>query len=373
VAKIAGAHVLLYSHQQIFYRRLELFMVVSIQRVSRDSESTDPSDSSMQAPHIPVCDAPLLDAYSATVANVYDRVSASVVNIEILHTNRNSQRQPRQIKGGGSGVIISKEGYAITNSHVVSGAEKIEVALVDGTRHAAELIGDDPDTDLAVIKLAKPPARGFVAAELGRSATLRPGQIAIAIGNPYGFNTTVTAGVVSATGRSMRARTGRLMDNILQTDAALNPGNSGGPLVDSAGRVIGINTAVIAAAQGICFAIPVDTASWVVTQLITHGKIKRSWIGIAGQNVRIPEQTVRYFELMRRTGVLVAGIEPNSPADRAGIRTGDVIAELDGQPIGSVDDLQKELTHDRIGRIVKLGVIRGEIRLDLDARPVETP
>ena len=323
------------------------------------------------APTVPPAEEePLLDAYSRAVTGAVDRVGPSVINIEV----RGPSRDPRggaEGRSGGSGFLISSDGLAVTNSHVVSGATRIEVALADGRRHPARLVGEDPDTDLAVLRVES--VRPFRPAELGESRHLRVGQLAVAIGNPYGFNTTVTAGVVSALARSMRSRTGRLIDNIVQTDAALNPGNSGGPLVDGGGRVIGVNTAVIAAAQGICFAIPVDTVKWVAGQLVAHGKVTRSWIGIAGQNVPLPRRLARYYELLGETGVGVIGTEDGSPAERCGLEPGDLIVELDGGRVATIDDLQRALTAARVGVRSTLGVLRGEAKIELDVTPTKLP
>lgn len=310
----------------------------------------------------------LLDAYSNAVVGAVDKVGPSVINIDVRH--RRGPNRPQGGGGSGSGFIVTPDGFAITNSHVVSGADKIEVAMSDGTRLPATLVGDDPDTDLAVIRIDS--RKALPHAQLGESRRLRVGQIAIAIGNPYGFNTTVTTGVISATARSMRSRTGRLIDNILQTDAALNPGNSGGPLVDSNGRVIGVNTAVVLPAQGICFAIPIDTASWIAGKLIRDGKVSRSRIGIAGQNVPLPLQMRRYFELLSESAILVAGVEEGGPADRAGIVEGDLIVELDRQPIASIDELQRELTEERSGQRLPVSVIRHQEKLDLFVIPEST-
>lgn len=343
-------------------------MSPNIQFVSDNSAAGSPSPST---PSQPVNETPLFDAYSNAVIGAVEKISPSVINIEVRHrTSPRPDRPQRESRGGGSGFVVTPDGFAITNSHVVSGADRIDVAFADGTRAPATLVGDDPDTDIAVIKVDA--RRPLAYAQLGESRRLRVGQIAIAIGNPYGFNTTVTTGVISATARSMRAGTGRLIDNILQTDAALNPGNSGGPLVDSNGRVIGVNTAVVFPAQGICFAIPIDTASWIAGKLIRDGKIRRSRIGIAGQNVPLPRRMLRYFELLGETGVIIAGVEPGGPADVAGIEQGDVIIELNGERIQTIDDLQREFTEERAGESVKLGVIRGEEKVELVVVPVST-
>jgi len=306
-------------------------------------------------------DDSLLDAYSKAVVHAADEVGPSVVNIEVR--KRNGQRA-----GSGSGFIITHDGFVLTNSHVVHGADKIEVILADGRRPDAHLVGEDPDTDLAVIRVYAPQLRPV---RLGESKNIRVGQVAIAIGNPYGFQSSVTAGVVSALGRSFRANTGRLMDDILQTDAALNPGNSGGPLVNSRGEVIGVNTAVILPAQGICFAIGIDTAKHVAAWLIKDGKIRRSYIGVGGQNVPIHRRLVRHFQLSAPTGVLVISLTQGGPAERAGLREGDVIVEFKGQPIPSIDALHKLLTGDQIGVESDLIIVRRTEKLTLRVTPAE--
>ena len=316
-------------------------------------------------------DGELLDAYSRAVTRVVRQVSPAVVNIEVK-TRAVALRDGRhgQAPGGsGSGFIFTPDGFVLTNSHVVSGGAEIEVALSDGSRHAAQIVGDDPETDLAVIRI-----RGgdLTAAPLGDSDSIQVGQLAIAIGNPYGFQTTVTAGVVSATARSFRAKSGRLIDNVVQTDAALNPGNSGGPLMNSAGEVIGVNTAVILPAQGICFAIPINTAKWVATRLMRDGKVKRSYVGLGGQNVPLHRKVVRFYDLPVDSGVLVLTIEPDSPAARAGMRQHDVIVRFDGEPISGIDDLQRQLTEDRVGRPCPMTVIRHTERVDLTVTPAES-
>ena len=305
---------------------------------------------------------PLLDAYSQAVVHAAEEVGQSVVNIEV-------RRSDGQRQGSGSGFVITPDGFVLTNSHVVHGADKIEVTLADGRRPDASLIGDDPDTDLAVVRVYAPhlhPVR------LGASRGIRVGQLAIAIGNPYGFQCTVTAGVVSALGRSFRASTGRLIDDIVQTDAALNPGNSGGPLVDSRGEVIGVNTAVILPAQGICFAIGIDTAKHVAGWLIKDGKIRRSYIGVGGQNTPLHRRLVRHYQLSSNSGVLVIAVAPDSPAARAGLAEGDVIVELNGQAVPSIDALHKFLTGDQIGTEAKLTIIRRTEKLIVPLVPAES-
>src|SRR5882724_4684921 len=304
------------------------------------------------APVLPADDGQLLDAYSRAVVSAADQASHAVVNIEV----RKQVRGRGEVRAGsGSGFIISHDGLVLTNSHVVHGADKIEVTLDDGRRPDAHLVGEDPETDLAVLRIYAP---NLTAAKLGESKSLRVGQLAIAIGNPYGFQYTVTAGVVSALGRSLRANSGRLMDDIIQTDAALNPGNSGGPLVNSRGEVIGVNSAVILPAQGICFAIAIDTAKYVAGWLVKDGKIRRSYIGLGGQDVKIHRRVVRFHNLPVGSGLLVVSVEAKSPAERAGLQVGDVVFEFAGQPVANVDALHKLLTESRIGTETPVGVIR---------------
>lgn len=316
----------------------------------------------------------LLDAYSRAVIEAAEKVSPSVVYIQVTGRPTGRQgRRPRanEVTGTGSGFIFTPDGFILTNSHVVHGASKIEVTLMDGRQFQAQLIGDDPDTDLAVIRIT---ATNLVPAELGDSQSIRVGQLVIAIGNPFGFQYTVTAGVVSALGRSLRAQSGRLMDGVIQTDAALNPGNSGGPLVNSRGEVIGVNTATILPAQGICFATSIDTAKFVAGRLIRDGKISRSYIGMAGQNVPVPRRIVRFYQLPVETGVLVVSFETNgeaSAAREAGILTGDLVVEFDGQPIRGIDDLHRLLTDERIGKQIPITVIRGVQKLAFDVVPNE--
>ena len=307
-------------------------------------------------------DDALLDAYSKAVVHAAEEVGPSVVNIEV-------RRSDGKRMGSGSGFIITPDGFVLTNSHVVHGAERLEVTLADGRHPDAHLVGDDPDTDLAVVRLYAPQLRPV---HLGDSKNIRVGQMAIAIGNPYGFQASITAGVVSALGRSFRASTGRLMDDILQTDAALNPGNSGGPLVNSRGEVIGVNTAVILPAQGLCFAIGIDTAKFVASWLIKEGKIRRSHIGVGGQNVPIHRRIVRHYHLADPSGVLVISITPGSPAERSGLREGDVMVEFNGQSIPSIDALHKFLSGDQIGKRSEVTVIRGTEKLTLPITPGES-
>src|SRR5881398_1792636 len=297
----------------------------------------------------------LLDAYSRAVTGAAERVGPAVVSVEVRHKVERRGRPAREVPGKGSGFVFTPDGFVLTNSHVVQDATRIEVAFADGRPVAAALVGDDPDTDLAVIRV---PPVSLTVAEFGDSAALRVGQLVIAIGNPLGFQSTVTAGVVSALGRSFRSVGGRLIDDVIQTDAALNPGNSGGPLVDARGRVVGVNTAVILPAQGICFAVGINTAKFVAAQLIRHGKIRRGRIGVAGQNVPLLRLAVRAHALEGKSGVLVTGIESNSPAERAGVKAGDIIVGFDGKPVTGIDDLHRLLATDRIGVQTTVSVLR---------------
>lgn len=306
-------------------------------------------------------DAELLDAYSRAVSGVVERTAPAVVSVEVQHRRRGG--------GGGSGFVFTPDGFILTNSHVAHGATKTDVAFADGRRLRAELIGDDPDTDLAILRVD---ASSLVAAPLGDSGALRVGQVVIAIGNPLGFQSTVTAGVVSALGRSFRSVSGRLIDNVIQTDAALNPGNSGGPLLDSRGGVIGVNTAVILPAQGICFAVAVNTVKLVVGQLIAHGHVRRARIGVGGQNVSLPRLAVRAHRLMQPSGVLITTIEPGSPAARAGLQPGDIIVAFGGEPVHGIDDLHRALTGERIGAPTTVVAVRKAERLELAITAAES-
>ena len=322
-------------------------------------------------------DEDLLDAYSRAVITAAEKVSPSVVYIEIQqpvrsrrgNARRNPRETPREVRGSGSGFIFTPDGFILTNSHVVHGSKGIEVTVSDGRKYEAELIGDDPDTDLAVIRINAP---NLVPVHLGEAQKIRVGQLVVAIGNPYGFQYSVTAGVVSALGRSLRAQSGRLMDDVIQTDAALNPGNSGGPLVNSRGEVVGVNTAMILPAQGICFATSIDTAKFVASRLIRDGKVSRSYIGLAGQNVPLPRRIVRYYNLAVESGILIVSFEENSPARNAGLREGDIIIGFDDHPTAGIDDLHKLLTEDRIGHKSALLIIRNTERLRLDVVPEES-
>jgi len=305
-------------------------------------------------------DDELLDVYSKTISAVVSRVAPSVVNIRV--TTKNGRT------GGGSGFIIARDGFILTNSHVVQGATTLEVTLHDGRSYTAEIVGTDPETDLAVIRIDAPELH---AVRFANSGAIRVGQIAVAVGSPYGFHQTVTAGIVSALGRSMRSESGRLMDDIIQTDAALNPGNSGGPLLNSAGEVIGVNTAVILPAQGICFAIASNTAHFVAGWLIRDGRIRRSSIGFAGQNVVLHPRLARFHSLPVKSGVQVTEISPGSPASVAGLKEGDIIVGFKGRPIATIDDLHKRLVASEIGVTSPVMIIRGKEKFFLIVTPRE--
>jgi S1-C subfamily serine protease len=322
-----------------------------------------------------VSDLRLLDAYSRAVTGAVERASPAVVNIEVRSAataqgrRRGAPSNPAP-RGSGSGFLFTPDGFVLTNSHVVHAAGRIDVTLSDGRKLEATLAGDDPATDLAVIRVS---ATGLAPATLGDSSSLRVGQLAIAIGNPFGFQCTVTAGVISALGRSLRSTTGRLMEDILQTDAALNPGNSGGPLVDSRGEVIGVNAATILPAQGICFAIAINTAKFVAGTLIREGRVRRAWLGIAGETLLLPRRLVRFHSLDAERGVRVVSREQESPAGRAEVEEGDIIVGLDGQSVAGIDALQRLLSGERVGGDSVLTVIRGTEKLRLPIRPAEAP
>jgi len=311
----------------------------------RDESPHDPPETLFQA--VPG-DAALLDAYSQAVTEIVDHVGASVVRIDIRLNGRPA--------GSGSGVIVSPDGLVLTNSHVVQGAKRAEVTTLDGRSLSGRVLGNDPDTDLALIRIDEDTK--LPAARLGDSKMLKRGEIAIAIGNPLGFDATVTAGVISALGRSLRSKNGRLIDDVIQTDAALNPGNSGGPLVSSRGEVIGINTAIITGAQGICFAVASNTASFVLGEIVRHGHVRRAHLGIGAGTVALPRKIALRLGLPQSTGAVVTSVEPDGPADHAGLLTGDILLAIDGTPVSGADDLVRLLNHDKIERTIPLDFLR---------------
>jgi S1-C subfamily serine protease len=310
-------------------------------------------------------DGELLDAYSRAVTAAAEVVAPTVVHIDV-----SAPRDGRERRGSGSGFFFTPDGMLLTNSHVVHGAREIHVTTQEGERFAADIVGDDPDSDLAVIRVS---TRGAPHVRFGQSARLRMGQIAIAIGNPLGFDHTVTAGVVSALGRSLRASTGRLIDDVIQTDAALNPGNSGGPLVNARGEVIGVNTAIIPGAQGICFATASDSAQWVLGQLLAHGRVRRGWLGVAGSNAPLARRIARHHGIENASGVRVRSIERGSPAQSAGLESGDLIVSYDGEVITGIDRLQQVLNAERIGRSCETVVLRHTRKVALRATAIERP
>ena len=321
-----------------------------------------------------------LDPYSARVAQAFERVGPAVIHVIAqdesgrprgrtpIDRPQSGQSIDRPQSGRGSGVIYTPDGYALTNAHVVAGATHLRASLVDGRELTADLVGSDPDTDIAVLRLME---NGLPHAELGRSAHLRVGELVVAIGNPLGFQSTVTAGIVSALGRSMRGQSGRLIDSVIQTDAPLNPGNSGGPLVDGNGRVVGINTATIRMAQGICFAIGIDTAIDVATALMREGRVRRARLGISTQTAPLDLRLRRALDLPRPAGVLVASVLPDSPAERAGLKAGDVILAYAGTPVGGVDDLHRLLIGAHAGHAQAIDILRRARRMTIMVTPVE--
>jgi S1-C subfamily serine protease len=300
------------------------------------------------------------DAYSRTVIGAVDQVGPAVLHLQV--------EAERGRGGAGSGVVFTPDGYVLTNSHVIAGGKRVTATFADGRSSGTSIVGDDPDTDLAVLRLD---SEAQVSARLGSSRGLRVGQLVVAIGNPFGFQCTVTAGVVSALGRSLRARSGRLIDSVIQTDAALNPGNSGGPLVNAHGEVIGINTAIIAMAQGICFSISADTVEFVASRLIRDGRVRRCYIGVAGQNVSLARRLVRFHGLAQESGVLVQSTAPDGAAHSGGLRDGDIIVEFDGLPIGDIDALHRLLTEERVGRPIAINVLRRGEKVALEVTPRE--
>ena len=317
-------------------------------------------------------DRELLDAYSRVVTATVEAVGPAVVRLDVQRRIRARDAQGRDVTqavaGSGSGFIFTPDGLIITNSHVVSGATAVGVTSNDGQHFHADVIGDDPDTDLAVVRVA---GHRLPTVRLGESRSLRVGELVVAIGNPYGFQCTVTAGVVSALGRSLRSSNGRLMDDVIQTDAALNPGNSGGPLVSSRGEVIGVNTAAILPAQGICFATAIDTATVTIGQLLKHGRVRRARLGLAGQNIVLPRRMVRHHDLPRDEALQVASVERDGPARLAGVEPGDIIVAFAEHPVAGFDDLHRFLTEEKLGERVPLIVLRRGHRLTLHVRPDE--
>jgi S1-C subfamily serine protease len=317
------------------------------------------------SPSPPADDGELLDAYSSAVTAAAEAVAPTVVHIDV-----NAPRDGRERRGSGSGFFFTPDGLLLTNSHVVHGAREIRVVTQEDERFTADIVGDDPDSDLAVIRVS---TRGAPHVHFGQSAKLKMGQIAIAIGNPLGFDHTVTAGVVSALGRTLRASTGRLIDDVIQTDAALNPGNSGGPLVNARGEVIGVNTAIIPGAQGICFATASDSAQWVLGQLLAQGRVRRGWLGVAGANAPLARRIARHHGIENAAGVRVRSIEPGSPAKATGIESGDLIVSYDGEVITGIDRLQQVLNAERIGRSCEIVVLRHTRKVALLATAIERP
>jgi S1-C subfamily serine protease len=314
-------------------------------------------------------DSNLLDSYSRTIIGVTGEVSDAIVHIGVQKVNQDKRRDKRPFhEGTGSGFIISTDGYIVTNHHVVNGADRIKVTFSDGQVSEAELKGADPSTDIAVIKVYDAVKKAL---RFANSASLQTGQIAIAIGNPMGLQNTVTVGVVSALGRTLRANNGRLIDDVIQTDAALNPGNSGGPLLNSSGNVIGVNVAIVAQAQGLCFAVSSNIAARVAGQLILQGRVRRGYLGIAGQLVNLPERMIAANRLQQKTGVYLSEVVPDAPAYNSNLKPGDIIVSLDGKKVGSMDDLHKWLTEEMIGTTIAIQVLRDGYLQRVSAKPAE--
>jgi S1-C subfamily serine protease len=325
-------------------------------------------DSSPPASRVPLSElsnSDLLDAYSRAVIAVVDNVGPAIVSISVGQASTPAGFEP---EGAGSGFVITPDGYILTNSHVASEAKRIEAIFTDGRRLPAALVGDDPSSDLAVIQVD---FSGLPYASLGDSSQLQVGQLVIAMGNPFGFQSTVSTGVVSALGRSLRSREGRLIENVIQHTAPLNPGNSGGPLLDSRGQVVGVNTAIIAQAQGIGFAIPSATARWIVTQLLTQGRVRRGYLGLVGFRRKLDRRLVRFYKLSSDYGLEIASLDPRGPASRGGLLPGDIIVGAGGRPVGSVDDIFKLLGDWPIGRPLPLVTIRLKDRREVEVTPME--
>jgi S1-C subfamily serine protease len=323
------------------------------------SPGNDPADSHESAE--------ALDAYSRVVTGVTERAAPGVVAIAMAE--RTDERGRRVPGGGGSAFVFTPDGLVLTNAHVVAGARGIEVLTTAGQRLHADVLGMDPHTDIALLRVAN--AQPLPVLELGSARGIRVGQLVVAIGNPFGYECTVTAGVVSALGRSLRATTGRLIEDVIQTDAALNPGNSGGPLLDSAGRVVGVNTAIIAAAQGICFSVSIDIARQVVPELMRHGRVRRASLGVGAQNTRLPRRYVRYFDLPIESAIRIVEVADGGPARRAGVETGDILVRFGEHDVDGIDTLHRVLGADRIGREIEIGVLRRDRRLTLSLVPNE--
>jgi len=328
-------------------------------------EAVAAGEAALTAAAAAATDHDLLDAYSETVAGTVERVQDAVIYIAAHHDGPKGRQS-----GSGSGFFFTPDGYVLTNSHVVRGASALEVVQLDGTTSVADLVGDDPETDLAVLRIGSSRALPHLA--LGDSSALRVGQIAIAIGSPLGFTHTVTSGIVSALGRSLRSNSGRMIDNVIQTDAALNPGNSGGPLLDTRGRVIGVNTAIIPGAQAICFAVAVNSAKWVVPRLLAHGRVRRAYFGLSGSTVPISRRVARFMAIEQTTAVHVMDVQALSPAALGGIKVGDLIVGIDGAPATTVDDLHRLLDESRIGKQCVVRVLRGTQALYMHIQPTES-
>jgi S1-C subfamily serine protease len=342
---------------------VETFLVID------GAPDTDARPETRETEHTAL-DERLLDDYSRTVSSVAQRAAPSVAAVHVKRPSNRRDAAGREAWGAGSGFLFTPDGYLLTNSHVVHDATGIRVEFPGGRELEAELVGDDPDSDIAVMRVS---SDGLPYLPLGESATLVPGQIAIAMGNPLGFQSTVTAGVISALGRTLPAQSGRMMDGILQTDAALNPGNSGGPLLDSRARVIGVNTAVIPGAQGLCFAVGIDVAKWVIGELFVHGRVRRAYLGVGGATEMLPRALIRLHGIEQRSAVRVTQVTAGSPAERAGLRQGDRVIGLDGAAVKSIEDLQRLLDSSRIGKSCALRVTRGAEQLYLIATPGELP
>ncbi|MCY7350720.1 MAG: trypsin-like peptidase domain-containing protein [Cytophagaceae bacterium] len=306
-----------------------------------------------------------MDAYSTLIINAVDAVKKAVVKIDRFKQDKNGKQVS---EGSGSGFFFSSDGYLFTNSHVVNQASDLRVTLYEGSQYPAQLIGEDPDTDLAILKVS---AQDFTSAQLGDTSELKIGQLAIAIGNPLGFQHTVTAGVVSALGRTLRSQSGRLIDNIIQTDASLNPGNSGGPLIDADGRVIGVNTATIRGAQGLCFAISINTAKAIAAELIQLGKVRRAYLGLQIQQIELVSKLRQIAGLKNKSALFVTDIEAESPASAAGLISGDIIHSVNGQPVKTSDELFRQLTTDKIGTVHDLGILRNNAKRNVKVSPAE--